>query len=125
MSYVANLTKAKALMGKMVGNGQCIAFVHAVTTIPPTPFWRKGPKVKGATLPSGTIIATFDVNGRYGNHTDGSSHGAVYIRQTAQGIIVLDQWTGHTKQPVHERLIRFKNGTGLKVDDGDQFYVVE
>lgn len=126
MSYVANLMKAKSLMGKSVGDGQCIAFVHAVTTIPPPPFWRKGERVKEANLPIGTIIATFDVNGRYGNHLDGSSHGAIYLGQNAHGILVLDQWKGHsTTQPVHERLIRFKKGTGIKVDDGDQYYVVD
>ncbi|WBO60758.1 BPSL0067 family protein [Acidocella sp. MX-AZ03] len=81
---------------------------------------------KGANLPIGTIIATFDVNGRYGNHLDGSSHGAIYLGQNAHGILVLDQWKGHsTTQPVHERLIRFKKGTGIKVDDGDQYYVVD
>ncbi len=83
-------------------------------------------KVKGdGTLQPGTVIATFDPGGHYGNHLDGRSHAAVYVGQNAAGILVLDQWHGHKKQPVHQRLIRFKAGHGSKVDDGDQFYVAE
>jgi hypothetical protein len=67
----------------------------------------------------------FDADGRYGNHTDGSSHAAIYLAQDVSGLQVLDQWKGSTVQPVHERSIRFKNGVGAKVNDGDQFYVVE
>ena len=77
----------------------------------------------------GTAIATFDDDGSYGNHTDGRSHAAIYMGQTAAGIQVIDQWV-HTKagvRSVHvaqERTIRFK-GAGRKDDDGDAFYVVQ
>jgi len=77
------------------------------------------------SITPGTVIATFDPDGHYGNHKDGRSHAAVYLSQNAIGIQVLDQWKGNTVQPVHERTIRFKGGHGLKVDDGDQFYVVQ
>ena len=126
MPYVANMGKAVSLKGQMVGNGQCVTFVHAVIATPPASLWHRGAKVKGnMALVPGTVIATFDQNGRYGNHMDGSSHAAIYLGQTAIGIQVLDQWNGRTKQPVHERLIRFKNGHGKAVDDGDRFDVAE
>ncbi|CAH2936253.1 MAG: hypothetical protein CPDRYMAC_4348, partial [uncultured Paraburkholderia sp.] len=101
-------------------------FVHAVASIPASSTWHCGHKVKDAALiMPGTVIATFDPNGRYGNHTDGRSHAAIFLGRDPTGIRVLDQWNGHTTQPVHERVIRYRNGLGLKVNDGDQFYVVE
>jgi hypothetical protein len=125
MPYVANLTTAMGFRGQLVGNGQCVSFVHAVTLIPPASLWHRGEAVKGSsTIQPGTVIATFDPDGRYGNHTDGRSHAAVYLGQDAHGIRVLDQWNGHTRQPVHERVLRFRHGQGTMVNDGDQFYVV-
>ncbi len=73
----------------------------------------------------GTVIATFDADGRYGNHLDRRSHAALYLGQNAVGIQVLDQWNGHTRQPVHERTIRFKDGHGSKDNDGDAFHVAQ
>ncbi|MGH8779908.1 BPSL0067 family protein [Paraburkholderia sp.] len=126
MPYVANVSEAKALVGQLVGNGQCVTFIHAVTAAPASSFWQQGAKVKGATgIAPGTVIATFDPNGSYGNHQDGRSHAAIYLSQSNLGIRVLDQWKGHTTQPVHERVIAFRNGVGVKVNDGDQFYVVK
>ena len=108
----------------MVGDGQCVTFVHAVVATSPASHWRQGWKVKGnGTLQPGTVLATFDPGGRYGNHLDGRSHAAVRVEQNAAGIPVLNQWHGHTTQPVHERLIRFKSGHGTKVNDGDQVHV--
>ncbi|WGS50055.1 BPSL0067 family protein [Paraburkholderia sp. D15] len=125
MPYVANLAVANALKGQLVGDGQCVSFVHEVVSIPASSLWNQGDLVKGSSsIAPGTVIATFDSNGRYGNHTDGRSHAAIYLGQNETGIRVLDQWNGHTQQPVHERTIRFRNGHGPKVNDGDQFYVV-
>lgn len=128
MPYVADLKKANDLVtaGKLVGNGQCVTFVHAVVNIPSTAAWRRGDEVKGSTaLARGTVIATFDESGRYGNHTNGTSHAAIYLYQTSDGIVVLDQWNGRTKQPPHQRTIRFRNGKGSAVDDGSQYHVVQ
>jgi len=126
LAYVANVAKAKTMIGKLVGDGQCVTFIHAAVAIPATSFWRPGPKVSGnLALALGTVIATFDPNGRYGNHLDGRSHAAIYLGQDAFGIRVLDQWKGRTVQPVHFRTIRFKHGHGDKANDGDQFYVVQ
>lgn len=129
--YAANMAKANNLVkdGKLVGSGQCVAFVHAVVIIPPASLWHRGRLVDGnAGLAPGTIIATFDPDGRYGNHVNGTSHAAVYLYQTRSGIVVLDQWKGHTAlsdHPPQQRLIHFRDGQGKKVDDGTRYHVVE
>jgi hypothetical protein len=110
-------------LGQSVPDGQCVAFVRAACNAPATAGWRKGALVRGnAAIGRGTAIATFDQDGRYGNHTDGRSHAAVYIEQNGDGLIVLDQWKAPAVQPVHKRTIRF--GGHLPVNDGDQFFIV-
>jgi hypothetical protein len=89
--------------------------------------WRDGgykgiSGVRGTTLPAGTVIATFDTNGRYSDRVDGSSHAACYMDQTEDRLRVIDQWQGH---PVAPRQIHFRGGAGRAVNDGDQFFVVE
>lgn len=103
-----------------------MSFVHAAVPTPPSSLWHRGEPVRNdRAIAAGTVIATFDPGGRYGNHLDGRSHAAIYIGQNALGLLVLDQWRGRTSQPVHERLIRFKGGHGSRVDDGDAFDVAE
>jgi hypothetical protein len=51
-----------------------------------------------ADFQPGVCIATFDANGTYGNHEDGSSHAAFLLARTPDGLEVSDQWAG---QPVH------------------------
>ena len=70
----------------------------------------------------GTLIATFDPDGLYGNHRDGRSHCAILYNVTAPGLVVLDQWVG---RPAAMRTIRFKGGQGPAVDDGDAYAVIE
>jgi hypothetical protein len=125
MSYTASVPDIQQnYLGKAIGSGQCVAFVEAVAKAPLTAQWTRGRIVAGdTTIPEGTAIAAFDLDGTYGNHTDGRSHGAIYVSQVAgQGLDVYDQWLG---QPVHQRTIHFRNGAGLAVNDGNQFYVVE
>lgn len=107
-------------IGKVVGDGHCVAFVREVCGLPQTSHWRRG----GAALEAqpGTPVATFDADGRYGNHTDGRSHAAILLEGTDYGLRVIDQWKG---QPVHERLIRFKDGQGPAADDADRYAVIE
>lgn len=113
-------------MGKLVGDGQCVALAHAVVTIPSTHAWQRGAKVRGNNaIARGTIIATFDASGRYANHLGGNSHPAIYLGQDGAGLRVADQWIDSSPQPAHERPIRFRNGKGMKADDGDQYYVVQ
>jgi hypothetical protein len=110
--------------GQVIGSGQCVALVELVTHTPSTASWKAGRKVQGdMSVTSGTAIATFGPDGRYQNREDGSSHAAIYMGQTGQGLIVWDQWV---KQPTHERLIRFKApGDGPNVDNGIAFCVIE
>jgi len=124
LTYVASAPQSYA--GQVVGSGQCVAFVETACKAPLTANWRQGAKVKGdVSIPPGTAIATFDPNALYGNHTDGRSHGAIYMGQDAGGIWVWDQWLG---QPAHMRTIRFQGDPSpagiLHVNNGDFFFVV-
>ena len=122
MPYVA--PHPESYKGKVVGDGQCVAFVKASSDAPQTAQWHRGSKAKGsAEIEKGTAVATFDSNGHYTNSTDGTSHAAIYVGQDVIGLQVWDQWLG---QPIHERTIRFRNGApGTKpVNDGDAFYII-
>jgi hypothetical protein len=110
-------------VGKVVGNGHCMQLVQLVDPlVPHSSKLRQGIRVKGADLPRGAVIATFDANGRYANGTDGSSHVALLVSQNEEGLNVVDQWVGH---PTNTRTIRFKGGVAPACDDGDAYCVVE
>jgi hypothetical protein len=112
----------EAHMLRQVDNGHCVRFCQvAVPGLPQTIHWRRGPKVRGGNVESGTVIATFGPDGRYTNRTDGSAHAAVLIAEHQDGLLVWDQWVNH---PVQQRVIRFRGGQGTAVNDGDQFFVV-
>lgn len=108
--------------GRVLGNGHCVAFARECCGLPPTAEWRRGDPVRGSDCAPGTAIATFDSNGRYGNHVDGRSHAAILLAENVDGLLVLDQWIG---QPVHQRVIRYRGGNGDPVNDGDAFYTIE
>ena len=110
-------------LGQAVGSGQCVALVQAADpSVGLTATWRQGDAVQGnASLSPGTVIATFDQNGRYANATDGSSHAAIYLGQNAQGIQVEDQWAGHAASI---RTIYWNNPAGVGADTGTAFHVV-
>lgn len=132
MPYVA--TNPRKFENQLVGTGQCVAFVQAVTQAGLTKTWKRGEQVKGATLAPGTAIATFDTSGKYANDTRGKSHAAIYLGQNAAGIQVLDQWHHRRKMPdgtivdaphpVQERTIFFQKNV-KEVDDGSNYYVIE
>ncbi|QNQ21705.1 BPSL0067 family protein [Kosakonia sp. SMBL-WEM22] len=133
MAYIASTPSA--YVGKSVGNGQCVAYTQKAANMPRTVAWKRGALVKGNTsIAPGTAIATFDANGRYGNHTDGSSHAAIYLGLDASGIQVLDQWMTYKKLPggervatphyVSKRTIRFHKAPRAE-NNGDNYYVVE
>ena len=129
MSYVAN--RPEIYLNTSVGSGQCVALVQHAAGAPLTRAWMPGPVVKGATdLPRGTVIAVFDADGRYGNHTDHTSHAAIYLGQDERGIRVIDQWVGkHGRKPASERTLfwadRNPNPHPYASDNGDRFNVVE
>lgn len=128
MPYVA--VNPQRLIGKSVGNRQCVAFARAAASIGHTSTWTRGELVRGATLAIGIAIATFDENGKYENDTHGNSHAAIYLGQDAVGIVVLDQWVTRTGegdakiQPVHRRTLAFAN-RAKPVNDGRAYYVIE
>ena len=109
-------------MGQAVPDGHCVALVRECSGLPATANWRRGALVKGSLFETGTCIATFDPNGRYGNHTDGRSHAAILLSENSDGLLVCDQWLGQVCQ---QRVIRFRNGSGDAVNDGDKFYSIE
>lgn len=119
MAYMA--IDPEKYRGLSVGSGQCVAFVQKCAGTPLTHYWKEGEKVRGADIPRGTAIATFQ-NGRYQNDTHGNSHAAIYLNQDDKGIYVLDQFNG---QPVEQRQLLFKGGKGKPNSDGDAFSVIE
>lgn len=109
--------------GMTVGDGHCVAYVRAACGAPHTSTWRAGAVVNRDTpAPANIAIATFDPDGRYGNHTDGRSHAAILLGVVPEGLRVLDQWRG---RPVGRRVIRYKAGLGLACDDGDRYRILE
>ena len=120
MSWIAKTPEA--YQGQAVGSGHCVAFVQAAAVAPHTSQWRRGAKVRGGSVATGTAIATFDPSDRYGNHTDGRSHACILVAEEAGGLRVWDQWTGH---PVQQRVIRWRGGQGTANNDGDGFCVIE
>jgi hypothetical protein len=110
-------------IGRSAGDGQCVALVKAINPgIGVTAGWARGASVQGNTgLRPGTVIATFDAAGRYRNATDGSSHSAIYLGQSARGVQVLDQWRG---QAAAIRTIPWHNPGAPQADTGSRYYVV-
>jgi hypothetical protein len=110
-------------IGRSTGTGQCVALVRATNpAIGSTSCWVRGAPAQGnGGLRPGTAIATFAPSGRYANATDGSSHTAVYLGQTAHGIQVLDQWAG---RPAAVRTIPWRNPGAVAANTGSAFHVV-
>ncbi|MCG2583518.1 BPSL0067 family protein [Massilia sp. TS11] len=100
--------------------GQCVSFVKQVCpSLPPTHLWQKGVAVKGNnTLSAGTVIATFNEQGRF------HGHAAIYVNQNPVGINIYDQYVnGQHPKPVGPRTVSW-GGHGL-ANDGNNYYVVE
>jgi hypothetical protein len=110
-------------LGVAHGDGHCVALVRHAARLGHTSSWRRGELVLHGEVLPGTIIACFDVSGRYANATDGSSHAAIYLDETPRGALrVIDQWQGRV---CSERVIRDKAGVGPAADDASRYYVVE
>lgn len=103
--------------GQIVGDGHCVSLIRSCTELGSTSNWRPGKRVRGANLPRGTIIATFDKN-KYPNKT--GFHAAIFIEHHANGFWVWDQWQG---MPVHKRLIRYRQD-GAPASNSAQAYRV-
>ncbi len=130
-TYVAADDPEQWIGKPSVGTGQCVPLVQQATGAPHTSQWHRGALVKGnMNIRPGTAIATFDADGRYGNHTDGRSHAAIYLGQDAHGIRVIDQWIQRqggkviaVRSPA-TRIIRFDDSR-LDIDNGNRYYVIE
>lgn len=109
------------------GNTECVAFVQMAPLkskgyVPVTSEWRKGLYVKEAKsdeIAKGTVIATFDENGKYPTER---RHAAVYISHNDKGITVYDQWNSQKK--VLQRVLPYREGERA-VDNGNYYWVVE
>jgi hypothetical protein len=117
---------------KQVGSGECVALVQRATGAPRTDKWQAGALVQGNTnLPPGTAIAVFDADGKYGNHTNETSHAAIYLRQDAKGIYVIDQWNirGNGQIVSHwgpvEELIPFNRPGRSTIGRGESYRVIQ
>lgn len=117
---------------KPVGDGECVALVQRAAGMPLTRYWRREASVRGnPDIKPGTIIATFDDDGRYGNHTDGTSHAAIYLRQDEKGIYVIEQYNRRNNGvvvenvPPHVQFIPWDVPGNNKINQGKNYYVVQ
>jgi hypothetical protein len=130
MSYKLTIAEKDVFgKGKFVnekGNTECVEFVRQATGAPQTNSWKRGIKVRGATVGSisrGTAIATFDGNGTYPTDNLGK-HAAIYLLHTDAYIQVLDQW--NSQGEVLQRSIWFDKPAGTRrSNDGSTFYVID
>lgn len=129
MSFTLNVSEDEIAEKKRYpnakGNTECVEFIRQTTSAPGTQFWRPGIKVLRApfgTIARGTAIATFDEKDRYPTDAKGK-HAAIYLYQTAQGIVVLDQWNSLGK--VSTRTIRSNPKASSRSNNADTYYVIE
>ena len=113
-----------AFIGRSTGSGQCVALVRAAhPALGPTASWQRGAPVQGnLSIPPGTPIATFARSGHYANATDGSSHAAIYLGQSEDGLQVLDQWSG---RPAAIRTIPWNKAGAVAANTGCAFHIVK
>lgn len=116
-AYVIDQKDLRKYYGKANGNGECAGIAqnhfnnpNSNKSIGKVKTWRPGPKLTThPNLKPGTVIATFDQNGRYPNKKHGN-HVAIFLDYAKDkngkiiGVKVLDQWGG---KPASERVIEF------------------
>jgi hypothetical protein len=106
------------LLGKVSGNGECVALVKAYAGLGATGTWKEGDAVgKGAPVAPFAPIATF-VDGSYPNKPRGN-HAAILLERTRDGLLVFDQYAGK-RGGMH--VIPFKGGTAANqalIDRGE------
>jgi hypothetical protein len=105
------------------GNAECVDFIKQTLGAPATIAWSEGKKVvKGGNIPAGTAIATF-VKGKYPQHGSTGMHAAIYLGQTPEGIVVLDQF--RKQGNVQTRTIYWVPRSSGLSNDGNAFSVIE
>lgn len=122
--YLAERPEMWEQQVSFLGNGHCVPLVQAAAGAPVTFMWRKGPWVRAnAPIPRGTAIATFTPEGRYAN-LDTGNHAAIYLGETSEGLVVVDQWQARTPARLGRRLLSFRGGEGSPSNDGDAYFVI-
>lgn len=88
------------------GRAECVQLLKSLMAAPRTLFWKEGRKLKASwdRIQPGTAIATF-IKGRYPQtgRGPGTKHAAIFLRATATGIYVFDQFAG--RDDAQERFI--------------------
>jgi hypothetical protein len=125
-----SLSHAAKFNGKVLINkpgwrknkGECATGVQYVFSTAGTPLgltstWKQGIKVRGNKVAPGTAIASFR-NGKYAQ-----DHAAVFIRETAEGLEVWDQYKSPSK-PWGKRVLRFSKDDDHS-NNGNHFYVID
>ena len=81
------------------GKGSCVDLPkHLYPEVGATALWRQGPAVQGnTTILPGTLIATFETDGRYKSHPK-NNHAGIYVRQDDKFIYIFDQWNGKSPE---------------------------
>ena len=82
--------------------------------------WRKGKQVKGGSIAPGTAIASF----REGAVKFANDHAAIFVEETAEGIVVYDQFN-HPAKPWGKRTLRFDYPKNDYSNNGGLFYVID
>ncbi|MDC0669253.1 BPSL0067 family protein [Nannocystis radixulma] len=104
-------------------NGSCVRLVQlACAGVPNTSLWRPGKQVKGNDIAPGTVIATFNAEGRYPNLRRGN-HAAFYHSQDRHTLTVVDQYVG--ARSIRKSNYKFDNPGGSLTANADTYYVVE
>ena len=102
----------------------CVTAVKALAGAPATTSWRRGKKVKGNSVASGTAIATF---GKVKNgHFAFKGHAAIFAGYE-DGLAMYDQWGGSTdeqRKRFSSRVVPF-NCDDYVSNDWEAFYVIE
>jgi hypothetical protein len=135
-SVYAKWKDKKAVPETAESNAQCALLVQELSAAPSMSEWTQGSLVKGGSVTAGTAVATFNKDGAY-DGSSGTCHAAIFIKETAVGIEVWDQWkNGHLAQRKLDgfkhgrRVMRFRGkeaGTVgyLQSNDGDALHVIE
>ncbi|HEY1012697.1 MAG TPA: BPSL0067 family protein [Herpetosiphonaceae bacterium] len=127
----------------VVGSGQCVALAQNHVNVGSTKDWKPGAKLTdGGELTPGTVIATFNEDGKYPSKPTGN-HAAIFkeyernAKGEVTGIVVYEQWGGQTVRqktlPVatpeqlaaeQTRQRAKTNSAGMAVKYANEYYVV-
>lgn len=127
MSYrCADYNKYLAGHHYVGGSEECARFVQAVTNAPIVHDWVRGQKVlgNGASIPAGTVIATFNHSGKYPNMNHGN-HAALFLSENGHTITVVDQYKGSGGVKVSHYVKQGQGDEHHMTGDPEYYYVVE